>query len=174
MLERGYEASDIVIGGDSAGGGLTFALALSLAEAGEPMPAALVALSPWTDLTGSGASLIVNAKRDAMLPADRLGEVAEMYHGAHDPRDPRISPVFATWTNPPPALIVASKDEILTDDSVRLAEALRAGGGDVMLDLWPRMPHAFPMLAGLLKAGDRSIETIGAFIRRHQASGART
>ena len=167
LLAAGYTPEEIAIGGDSAGGGLAFALSLRLQAEGEPQPACLYGLSPWSDLTGQAPSIRRNAARDVMLPASRMTEVAEMYLGGHDPTDPMVSPAFGTWTSPPPALLMASRQELLLDDAVRLADRLRESGGDVQLELWSRVPHAWPIFLGRIKQADRAVQTVGAFIARH-------
>jgi|SRR5690625_602129 len=165
LLESGHDPGAIALAGDSAGGGLVFALLLRLASEGQAMPACAVGFSPWVDLTGKAASLRRNERRDVMLPAGRLHEVVGHYVGSsHDPADPLASPVFGEWHNPPPALIMASRSEILVDDAISLAEALRQGGGDVQLELWRGQPHAWPTFAGLLPDADRAVDQAGAFI----------
>ena len=100
-----------------------------------------------------------------MLPANRLHEVVRYYVGPRgDAADPLVSPVFGEWHNPPPALIMASRSEILVDDAIGLAEALRQGGGDVRLELWRGQPHAWPTFVGLLPEADRAVDQAGAFI----------
>lgn len=167
LLEAGHDPGNIALVGDSAGGGLVFALLLRLASEGQPMPACAVGFSPWADLTGEAASLQRNADRDVTLPVNRMDEVVEYYLGAHDPADPYASPIFGLWRDPPPALIMASRSEILVDDAVTLAEALRQGGGDVRLELWESAPHAWPAFAGLLPEADLAVEQAGAFIAAH-------
>jgi len=171
LLDAGYDAREIALAGDSAGGGLVFALALRIAALGLPRPAAVVAFSPWVDLTGEAKSLRRNATRDVMLPARRLAEVADYYLAGADPRDPLASPVFGEWDNPPPALIMASRGEILVDDATTLAEALRSAGGSVQLELWRGLPHAWPVFAGRLPEADRAIANAGAFLARHLGGG---
>lgn len=169
LLTAGYSAGNIALAGDSAGGGLVFALLLRLAAAGRPMPCCAVGFSPWVDMTGRAASLRRNERRDVLLPAHRLPDVVAFYLGDHDPADPLASPLFGDWQNPPPALIMAGRREILRDDALGLAEALQAGGGDVQLELWRRVPHAWPGFAGLLPEADQAVARAGAFIAGHLA-----
>ncbi|MEM7059154.1 MAG: alpha/beta hydrolase [Pseudomonadota bacterium] len=171
LLEAGYDASEIALGGDSAGGGLCFALLYAIQKRKLPKPAAVAAFSPWADLTGEAASLERNANRDVMLPVRRLDEVAEYYLGSADRRHPLASPVFAKWEAPPPALIMASRSEAIMDDSVALAEGLRAAGGDVQLELWRGLPHAWPIFVGRLGEADRAVANAGAFLSRHLKTG---
>ena len=167
LLDAGYAPGNIAVAGDSAGGGLVFALLQALPDAGLPPPVAVVAFSPWADLTGRGESLRRNAARDVLLPVRRMQEVVGFYMGAGDRTDPRASPALATWSDPPPALIMASRAEVLLDDARTLAEALRRGGGSVHLELWRNTPHAWPILAGRLPEADTAIARAGAFLARH-------
>ena len=169
LLAAGYTPDEIAMGGDSAGGGLAFALSLRLQAEDEPQPACLYGLSPWADLTGQAPSIRRNAAREVMLPAPRMAEVAAIYLAGHDAADPLASPAFGTWDrgSPPPSIILASRHEILLDDSVRLAERLREGGGDVQLELWRGVPHAWPVFHGRISQADKAVETIGAFVARH-------
>lgn len=167
LLDAGYDASEIALAGDSAGGGLCCALLLAIQNEGLPKPAAAALFSPWVDMTGQAKSLERNAKRDVLLPARRMQEVVDFYLGGADPFNPLASPLLAKWDAPPPVLIMASRSEILMDDAVTLAEGLRAGGGDVQLELWRGLPHAWPLFTGRLAEADRAIANAGAFLSRH-------
>ncbi|MEM9138596.1 MAG: alpha/beta hydrolase fold domain-containing protein [Pseudomonadota bacterium] len=167
LLDAGYGPEDVALAGDSAGGGLCFSVLLAARKAGLPRPAAVAAFSPWVDLTGESKSLKRNANRDVLLPVRRMEEVVNFYLGQADRRDPLASPVFAAWHNPPPALIMASKSEILADDALALAEALRAAGGDVQLELWKDLPHAWPLLTGWLEEARQAVASTGAYLARH-------
>ncbi len=167
LLEAGYDPSEIALAGDSAGGGLAFGLLQALGPAGLPQPAAVVGFSPWVDMTGTAESLRRNAARDVMLPVRRIEDVMGYYAGATDRADPRLSPARAEWVDPPPALIMASRSEILVDDARNLSDALRRAGGSVQLELWRRVPHAWPVLYGRLPEADRAIAHAGAFLARH-------
>ncbi len=173
LLANGQEPDAIAVVGDSAGGGLVFALALRAAAAGLPPPACLVGFSPWVDLTARQPSLQRNAGRDVMLPASRMDEVVQFYLGDHDPADPFASPLFGAWRDPPPTLITASRSEILVDEAIALAEALRRAGGDVRLELWRGLPHAWPIFRGLIEEADETIAHAGAFIARHLGTDRR-
>ncbi len=149
--------------GDSAGGGLALALLLKLRDDGLVLPAAAVALSPWTDLALTGASLSLSAKSDPMLnPADaRL--FAGCYLADADPRNPYASPLYGNPAGLPPTLIHVGSDEILHDDAVRMAENLRAAGCPVQIEVWPRMPHGWHLFAPVLPEARTAIARIGAF-----------
>lgn len=167
LLDVGYDPASIALAGDSAGGGLVFALLLWLAENRIPAPACAVGFSPWVDLTGQGESITTNAKRDVMLPARRLQEVAQYYLNGQDAGTPCASPLFGAWIDPPPVLLTASRSEILLDDTIRLAHVLRAAGGNVQVDLWQNLPHAWPIAVGRLREADKTVESAGRFIARH-------
>lgn len=167
LLDAGYDSREIAIAGDSAGGGLGFALLLKLQQQDLPRPACIVAFSPWTDLSGDSPTLVSNANRDVMLPVSRIEEAVEFILGSHDRIDPFASPLFGDWKAPPPSLLYASKHELLLHDSTELAERLRAGGGDVTLELWRNTPHAWPIFVGRLPEADQVVSSAGAFIARH-------
>ncbi|HEX4639899.1 MAG TPA: alpha/beta hydrolase, partial [Chthoniobacterales bacterium] len=113
LLANGVDPQSMAIVGDSAGGGMTLALALRLRDAGEPMPACLVCLSPWTDMTGSGDSIIANSQRDPMFVAEDIQRYAAIYLGDHSPQDPLASPLFANLRGLPPTLIQVGRNEVL-------------------------------------------------------------
>jgi monoterpene epsilon-lactone hydrolase len=167
LLATGYAAGNIALAGDSAGGGLAFSLLLKCAEHGLPVPACVVAFSPWTDMTMTRGSLNRNARRDMMLPVRRFREVVSFYLQGALSTDPLASPVYGEYSNPPPAMITASKTEILRDDAVAMADRLRDAGGDVALELWKDMPHAWPLFAGMVVEADDTVERAGRFIARH-------
>jgi monoterpene epsilon-lactone hydrolase len=172
LLASGYEARQIALAGDSAGGGLVFSLLLKCAEHGLPRPACVVAFSPWADMTMTRGSLRRNALRDMMLPVRRFPEVVSYYLQGASNTDPLVSPVYGEYVDPPPAMITASKTEILRDDAVAMADRLRAAGGDVALELWKDMPHAWPFFAGMVVEADRTVARAGQFIARHLGAAA--
>ncbi len=163
LLSR-TDASSIVIAGDSAGGNLALVTLLRARDQGLPLPSAAVLLSPWTDLSGSGASMRTNAKLDPMLPAQRIDEAARIYAPTGELDDPDISPLFGDFTQLPPLSIHVGTTEILLDDSQRLAERARAHGVSAELEIWHRMPHVFPMFADFLPEGRQALDDIGRFI----------
>ncbi len=167
LIASGHDGTRIALAGDSAGGGLVFALLLRIAAEGLPRPACVVAFSPWADLTMTRPSLRRNARRDVMLPVGRFREVARLYLGEAPAEDPLASPARGSYEAPPPAMITASKSEVLRDDAVAMAERLRAAGGDVTLELWKDMPHAWPLFAGSIREADETVARAGRFIARH-------
>jgi acetyl esterase/lipase len=165
LLNAGYDAANIALAGDSAGGGLVFSLLLEAAARGWPQPACVVAFSPITDMRGVSASLRRNARRDVMLPAQRFRDAIDFYLAGASPEDPRASPALGVFAAPPPALIQASRSEILADDAQAMAETLRKAGGDVRLEMWRRTPHAWHIFRGHLPEADDAITRAGGFIK---------
>ncbi|MBX9830299.1 MAG: alpha/beta hydrolase [Xanthobacteraceae bacterium] len=152
--------------GDSSGGGLVFASMMRLRDEGLPLPAAAVVLSPWTDLALTGPSLTAYALSDPMVPVELMPKAVDLYLAGADPRRPYASPLYGDAAGLPPALILAAADEALRDDAVRIAGRLQAAGGDVELELWPRMFHVWPMFARILPEARTAIARIGAFLER--------
>lgn len=165
LLERGFHPGEIILGGDSAGGGLALALMAHLTGQGQA-PAAGFFLSPWTDLALTGASLLRNATRDVILPVSRVHDLVEMVRGDCVPTDPRLSPLYADFVKPPPVQIYASKSEILWDDSRRMAERLRDCGGRVVLSAQEDAPHVWPILEGYVPEARATLKEIAAFIKQ--------
>lgn len=162
-----YPASAIAVGGDSAGGGLTLAMVQKLCAAGRPVPAAIFAMSPCTDLTGSGASVVANAQRDFVIPAETIGTVGALYLGQAAADDPGASPLFGDFRGFPPTLLQVGSEEVFLDDSTRVADKLRAAGVPVLLDIWPRQPHVWQALAGFVPEARAAIADVGRFLRSH-------
>jgi acetyl esterase/lipase len=155
-----------VVMGDSAGGGLALALLLKLRDNGHDRPAAAVALSPWTDLALSGASLARNARSDPMLNLADTRLFANSYLAGADPRHPYASPLYGNPAGLPPTLIHVGSDEILRDDAVRMAEKMRAAGCHAEIEVWSRMPHVWHLFAPVLPEANVAIRRIGAFAAR--------
>jgi epsilon-lactone hydrolase len=164
LLAEGYEPGKIVIAGDSAGGGLTLAALVALRDSGVPMPAGAVPISPWTDLEGTGESVRSRAAKDPMVTQSNLAESAKQYYGAHDPRDPLVSPLHANFRGLPPMLIHVGDAEILLDDATRVAERAKQAGVDVELEVWDDMIHVWHVFAKLLPEGQQAIDKIGKFV----------
>jgi epsilon-lactone hydrolase len=166
LRAQGIAAGRIAVGGDSAGGNLTICLINRLRAAGEAGPACAWLASPWTDLTMSGASLATKDAVDPLIHKPYLEELAAAYAGAHDRRDPLISPLFADLHGFPPVLVQVGSAETLLDDAVRFAQAAGAADVAVTLEIWPHMIHAWPMWNAKLADGRRALEQAGEFIRR--------
>ena len=168
LRREGVAAARIAIGGDSAGGGLTVALINGLRAAGEAQPACAWLVSPWTDLTMSGASLASKDAADPLIHRPYLEELAAAYLPAgFDRKDPRVSPLYSNLKGFPPALIQVGSDETLLDDAARFAAAAGAAEVAVTLEFWPYMIHAFPVWNARLDAGRRALASAGVFMRSH-------
>jgi len=172
LLARGADPRRIAVMGDSAGGGLAFSLMLRLRDEGSPLPSAAVALSPWTDLALTGPSLRLNAVSDPLLNAEDPPHFVADYLAGADPRTPYVSPLYGDLAGLPPTIIQVGSDEVLRDDSVRMAERMRAAGCRVELEIWPRMPHVWHAFVPLIPEARRAIERIGAFVRNRTSYDA--
>ena len=164
LLGEGYAPQNIVVAGDSAGGGLAVALLLALRELGVPLPAGAALFSPWTDLAATGDSIRTNAARCAMFHGPDIGISARYYLGETDPRNPLASPLYADLTGLPPLLIHVGEDEVLRDDSTRLAERACAAGVRVELKVWPVVPHAWQLVPHLVPESRQSLRESAAFL----------
>lgn len=167
LLEQGFKPENIIIAGDSAGGGLTLATAFALREAGEALPAALVCISPWADLTQSGNSHRTKAKTEAILTTSELRHWALSYAGEDNLSNPLVSPIFADFHGFPPILIQVGSDEILLDDAVAVAEKAKAAGVDVTLKIWPGMWHVWHVTGTWLPEAREALAEIGQFVKAH-------
>ena len=165
LLAEGVSPSRIAVVGDSAGGNLAFALMLKLKGEGLRLPAAVVGLSPFVDMTGSGASMTANATLDPFLDAVRLPDVVGAYAPGCDPLDPLLSPLFGDLDGLPPCFIQCGGDEILLDDARRMHAALTAAGVASELEVWPQMPHVWQAFARFLPEGRAAIDHIAGFLR---------
>jgi monoterpene epsilon-lactone hydrolase len=165
LLKMGLKPQDIIVAGDSAGGGLSVATLLALRDAGDPLPAAAVLLSPFLDVTGSGASMQSRADKDPWFRAEELSIVADHYCEPHQRRFPLVSPVFANVEGLPPMLIQVGDHEILLSDSERLADECVAAGIDVELEVWPEMWHVFQMFTRKMPESRQAIDKIGRYIQ---------
>ncbi len=154
----------LVIAGDSAGGGLALVTMLQLRDAGEPLPAAAVLFSPFTDLVGTGQSRLKNTKRCAMFYGHDLSRAREFYLPDGDPRHPHASPLFAELHGLPPLLIHVGSHETLLDDSVQLADRAAAAGVQVDLKIWPVVPHVWQMFYQFVPEGRHSLAAAAEFL----------
>lgn len=154
----------IVIGGDSAGGGLTLALCAAIAARGDTAPAAAVAISPLTDLTASGESCRTCAAADPILNREEILACAATYLSGGDPGDPRASPLFGPASGLPHIQIHVGQDEVLLDDSTRYADMVEQTGGSVDLHVWEGMPHVFTSSIAVFEAARSALRMIGSFI----------
>ena len=154
----------IFVAGDSAGGGLSLALLLNLRDLREPLPAAACLLSPWTDLAGTGESMISNRDRDPLLVVG--GDVLSVaYAGAADLRHPLVSPLYGEFSGLPPLVFFVGGTEILLDDSRRVAARAKSAGVATELRVYPDMPHVWPAMNALIPEGRQALDEAAAFLR---------
>lgn len=137
---------------------------VKLRDDGDPLPAAAVLMSPWTDLEGTGESVKTRAKFDPWLRPEGLRPMATLYIRDLDPRHPLVSPIYADLHGLPPMLVHVGEDEILLDDSVRLVEKARAAGVEVTFKIWAGMWHVFQSFAESVPEGRQAIEEIGEYV----------
>ncbi len=163
LRQQGIAADKIVLAGDSAGGGLCLALMLKLKEVGEPLPSAAMLISPWTDLAATGESVTLNEPTCAMFYTDTIVTGGQIYADGGDTKDPLVSPLYGDLTGLPALWICVSDNEILRDDSLRLAEKLRAQGGDVELLEWVGQPHVWPTFYPFLPESKISVKQMARF-----------
>lgn len=168
LRNRGIPAARIAVGGDSAGAGLALGLIGQLRDGREELPACAWLVSPWTDLTMSGSTLVTKEAVDPLIHRSYLNELADAYLPAGmDGKDPRISPLYADLRGFPPILIQVGSAETLLDDATRFAAAAGAADVSATLEVWPRMIHAWHLWNAHLEPGRRALVSAGAFIRRH-------
>jgi len=169
LLGRGLDARQVVIAGDSAGGGLTVATLLALRDRGRPRPAAGVCISPWVDLTCSAPSYASKAAVDPIVTQESVTLLAKAYVGVSDVKAPLISPLYADLAGLPPLLVHVGSDEVLLDDALGLAERARKAGVDVTVEEWPAMIHVWHWFQPMLEEAERATQAIGAFVRARTA-----
>ena len=156
----------IVVAGDSAGGGLSMALLLSLRDRGIPLPAAAVLFSPFVDLAATGESVRTNSRRCAMFDSKSFGRAAQYYLGERDRTIPLASPLYAELHGLPPLLIHVGADETLLDDSRRLAERAQRAGVKTQIKIWPAVPHVWQLFQRWVPEGRSSLREAGMFLAR--------
>jgi len=164
LLDRGYRPADVVLAGDSAGGNIALAVTHRLRRQGSPLPAGLILFSPWVDLACTGASYRKNARRESMFEADATRSLGEYLTRACGPRDPEASPVHADLSGFPRMLVFASSSEIFLDDARTIAARAHLAGVPAELHVYRNMPHAFPLLAGVLPRAKPAFETVARFV----------
>ncbi|MGE6191099.1 alpha/beta hydrolase [Stutzerimonas stutzeri] len=172
LLDSGVNPGNIVVAGDSAGGGLSMALLLAARDAGLPQPAAAALMSPWVDMTQSGASWRSKKSVDPLLGRlDEGSSMAQAYLNGADPRHPLASPLLAELHGLAPTLIQVGSSECLLDDSTALAVRLAAADVKVVLDVWPLMIHVFQGIGDHLTEGREAIAVIADFLDPYWPAG---
>lgn len=165
LLEKGYTGDQIVVAGDSAGGGLALALAFWLRDHGEPLPEKLVLMSPWTDLTASGESYQTNFEKDPLFGNSRESMIySNAYYGSLDPENPYISPLFGDFGGLPPMLFQVGSTEMLLSDSVEAARKAKNAGCEVKLSVYDGMFHVFQLGMNRMKESREAWQEVEAFL----------
>lgn len=165
LLEDGVAPQSIVFAGDSAGGGLAVTTTLAARDAGLPMPAGIVAFSPGLDHTRSGASMTAKEGVDPFFTGEGMRRTGDLYLNGQNPAQPLLAPaILADLSGFPPILLQVGTNELLLDDSVRLAERARKASVDVILDIVADAPHVFPAFIGVLDEADQAVDRAALFI----------
>lgn len=168
LLDDGQDPASVVFAGDSAGGGLTVTTCLAARDAGLPMPAAIVAFSPGLDHTRSGASMHTKEGIDPFFTFAGLERNGDLYLAGRDPNQPLAAPaVFADLSGFPPILLQVGTNELLLDDSVRLAERAREAEVDVILDITAGVPHVFQAFTAAIAEAGQALDRAALFITQH-------
>jgi monoterpene epsilon-lactone hydrolase len=174
LLDQGLPAERIVLAGDSAGGTLTLTTLLAARDAGLPLPAGAVAFSLVSDVTWSGESMWSKEGVDPIFTREALQRLSVHYLDGHDPREPLLSPALgADLGGLPPLLLQVGSNELLLDDSTRLAARAAAAGVDVILDVTGEVPHVFQSFGGLLEEADAALDRAGHFLLDRLGATAR-
>jgi epsilon-lactone hydrolase len=165
LIKQGYESSNIIFAGDSAGGGLSVSATLALRDLSESLPAALVCLSPWVDLTSSGVSYRENREKDPYLVEELVRKTAQAYVADESLDNRLISPVFADFSEFPPMFIQVGSIEILLSDAHLLAKKAQQAGVEVHLKVWEGMWHVW-QISNKLPEAKKAVKEIGNFVRQ--------
>jgi monoterpene epsilon-lactone hydrolase len=166
LLAQGERPDRIVVGGDSAGGGLALATLLALKDRGDPLPAGGIAVSPVADQTMSAESMTVRAELDPIASREMLAGLCGLYIGDADPAHPYLSPLFGDFSGLPPLLVLVGTDEVLYDDAVRVVERASAAGVDAHLLVGQDQAHIWTLFASVLPEGQHAVDEIGRFVQR--------
>lgn len=165
LLSQGYSGSDIVVGGDSAGGHLTLAMLHAIKASGRSLPAAAVVISPWADLACTADSHIANAHTEDLIPADRLAWTGAYYCDGLKEDDPLFAPIRGDYAGLPPLMIISSTSEILRDDARLVAALARDAGVRVVHQEWQGLVHVFPEFADYIPEGKAAFRHVADFLR---------
>lgn len=165
LLDQGVAPQRIAFTGDSAGGWLTVVTQLRLRDAGLPLPAASMPLSPWIDMDGAGESMAANEESDVLFNRQWTAQLAAGFLGGADPKDPATNALYADLSGLPPMYIQVGGDEMLLDDSRRLAEHAEKAGVEVRLDVFPEQQHTFQMMVGRAPEADDAVARLADWVR---------
>jgi acetyl esterase/lipase len=173
LLAGGASAGRIAVAGDSAGGGLSVALALRARERGDPQPVALGLICPWLDLTADAANARPPAPREPLLTPAVLERFTAAYLASHDAADPLVSPARADLAGIAPLVVHSGADDLLAPDAARIARRAREAGVEVRERCFPRLWHDFHALYGFLAGADVAVRELGAALGEHLRRGER-
>jgi acetyl esterase/lipase len=165
LLDQGITADHIALAGDSAGGGLSITAQLRAREEGLPLPAAAMLISPWVDMEVTGETMVSNDSKDALFNQAWIKQLADGYLSGADPRDPLASPLYGDLKGLGPIYIQVGDQELLLDESRRLAAVAEQAGVDVRLDVFPDQQHSFQMMAGRAPEADEAIRRLAEWAR---------
>jgi epsilon-lactone hydrolase len=174
LLDNGMAPSDIVLAGESAGGGLAVATLVNARDHELPLPAAAFVMSPLVDLTLAGTTMETKREVDPLISRERLEPRVTDYTAGQDASLGLISPIFADLSALPPMIIQAGTHEVLLDDAVRLARQAATADVEVTLDITPRVPHVFQAYYAILDEGAAALDRAGQFLSAHLAGAALT
>ena len=167
LLDQGFKPEHIVVAGDSCGGGLSTSVPLAAIQRGLPKPAASISLSPWYDLTGSGASMTENAENDVLNTVPFVEVIANRYVAGGTSREhPLVSPLFADLKDLPPHWISCGGYDMLRDQGVALADKAKKAGVEVVLEVHEGQQHVMEFMAGNAPEADGSLRRIGEWVRK--------
>lgn len=167
LRDQGVDPSKMVIGGDSAGGGLAIATLVALRDAGEPLPAMAFCFSPWTDMAATGPSYVTNHRRDPMFYGDVPSPIAAVYLNGASPTHPLASPLYADLTGLPPLHAFVSNTEVLFDDAVSIVAKAEQCGVTARLHIADRQPHVWPIFVGIIPEAPHTIGEVAALIEQY-------
>lgn len=170
LLDQGFSSGNIVIGGDSAGGGLTLLTLLALKSRGIPLPRAAFCISPFADMSQTSPTFISNARKGHMFHKNSLKKMEAYLSAGRDPYDPAISPAFGDYKGLPPLFIQVADSELLLNDSLLTAESAKKAGVEVELRIWHNLPHVFTLFSDFIPEGKKGIKEITNFINKHLSS----
>ena len=176
LLDAGFKPERIVITGESAGGNLTLGLLQRIRRNDWPMPACAIPVSPVTEMARVHApmSRVINRSKDPLIPINAMALLAELYVGEHDATDPELSPIYADCRGFPPLFFLVGETEVLRDDTLIMAEHAKAAGIPTRVDVWPILPHAFPLFIRILPEALQARNDMVEFIRQHIPPAAKT
>ena len=166
LLDRGWKGEQIIVAGDSAGGGLAMTLTMYLRDHNMPLPCGIVAMSPWTDLTASGESYTLNYELEPLFGNSKETMIYENdYAGNHDKKSPYISPIYGEFSQFPPMLIQVGSTEMLLSDSITAASMADIAGVEVRLSVYDDMFHVFQMSGKLFPEAKKAWEEVEQFLQ---------